>query len=186
MLVLAAGCIAGGLAPALCWPAIARVVAAWRPVPGESAIPVPLATLGTAHLVLALLVFAAAAALWHRVRQSGLRRAPTWDCGFAVPSPRMQYTSGGFAGIATRWFSPIVRPEHALRRPRGVFPTRAVHLRSVPDAVLERIVEPVSRAVLHVSSVVRRLQHGRVQFYIVYLMAGLAAVGALVMLEGRP
>ena len=186
MLVLAVACVAMGLAPALCWPAIARAVDAWQPSSVGPVNSAPLTTLGAVHVVLALLIIAAAVSLWRRVRMLGLRRAPTWGCGFSAPSPRMQYTSGAVASIATRWFSLILQPERALRRPRGLFPERAVYLQRVPETVLEWIVEPIAVAVLRGSSGVRRLQHGRVQFYIVYVVAGLAAVGTMVMLEGRP
>jgi hydrogenase-4 component B len=37
---------------------------------------------------------------------------------------------------------------------------------------------------MHISTAVRRLQHGRVQAYILYLLAGLAALAILVALEG--
>jgi hydrogenase-4 component B len=37
---------------------------------------------------------------------------------------------------------------------------------------------------MQVSTAVRRLQHGRLQFYILYVLAGLIALGVLVMLGG--
>ena len=146
----------------------------------------PLYTLGTVHGVIAVIGLLAVAVLWRRVHALGLRRAPTWDCGYAAPGPRMQYTSGAFARTAARWFSPILQPERVLRRPRGLFPHRAVYLERTPETVLERVVAPFAHAVLCVSTMVRRLQHGRLQFYIVYVVAGLAAVGIMVMLEARP
>jgi hypothetical protein len=33
---------------------------------------------------------------------------------------------------------------------------------------------------------VRRLQHGRLQFYVLYIVVGLAALGVLVLIGGRP
>ncbi len=38
--------------------------------------------------------------------------------------------------------------------------------------------------VLQASAAVRRLQHGRLQFYVLYVVVGLAAVGALVLTGG--
>jgi hydrogenase-4 component B len=185
MIVLATLCLGIGLAPAWCWPLIARAAGAWRPVPAGADMSAPLAALGGVHVALAALLVFAVALLWTRVRSVGLRRAPTWGCGFATPTSRMQYTSGAFAASASRWFSALLQREYLVRRPRGVFPGSAIYLRRVPEAVLERIVEPVARAVIRVSTLVRRLQHGRLQFYIVYVVAGLAAIGALVALEAR-
>ena len=54
----------------------------------------------------------------------------------------------------------------------------------VPETVLERIIAPVAAAIMRVSTAVRRLQHGRLQFYILYVVAGLMAVGVLVLLGG--
>ena len=71
-----------------------------------------------------------------------------------------------------------------MRRPRGHFPAAAIRLERVPETVLERIIAPVSVVIMQVSTAVRRLQHGRLQFYILYVVAGLIALGALVLLGG--
>jgi hydrogenase-4 component B len=131
---------------------------------------------------LAALFFAAAVGLWWRVRANGLRRALTWDCGFVAPSPRMQYTGGSFAAIAGGWFSWALQPVRVQRRPRGSFPERASRFERVPETVLERIVEPAGQAVLGLSNAARQLQHGRLQFYLLYLAGGVLALGLLVLM----
>ena len=73
-----------------------------------------------------------------------------------------------------------------MRRPRGPFPAEAIRLERMPETVLERIIGPVSVAIMRVSASVRRLQHGRLQFYILYVVAGLVALAVLVALGGRP
>lgn len=187
MLALAGGCFAVGLAPALVWPVLARAVATWNPAWARAGVvPAPLATLGGAHLMLAAVALVAAVGLWRRTQQRGVGRAPTWDCGYARPTARMQYTSGSFAGIAAGWFSWILQPEIALRRPRGAFPATASRVERVPETVLEHAIGPVAVAILRVSTAVRRLQHGRLQAYILYLLAGVVAVGVLVLLGGSP
>ena len=184
MFALAAGCVALGLAPVLVWSALARATEVWHPAWTALEAPAPLATLGAIHLGLATLGGGVAVWLWRRAHTLGLRRAPTWDCGYAAPTARMQYTSGAFSEIATRWFALVLRPERALRRPRGTFPTGALHLVRVPEMVLEHLVQPVSAAALRISGLVRRLQHGRLQFYIAYVGVGLAVLGTIVWLEG--
>jgi hydrogenase-4 component B len=186
MLVLAGACAGLGLAPVLAWPAVARAAGAWpaaRLAPAGP--PAPLATLGGVNVALAALALAAGAWLWRRVRTRGGRRALTWDCGYAVPTARMQYTGGAMAGIAAGWFSWILQPERVQHRPRGPFPVRASRMERVPETVLERLIGPAGAAVLRLSAAVRRLQHGRVQFYIVYLLGGVAALALLVLLGGR-
>ena len=71
-----------------------------------------------------------------------------------------------------------------MRRPRGYFPEEAIRLERIPETVLERIIDPVSVAIMQMSTAVRRLQHGRLQFYILYVLAGLIALGVLVMWGG--
>jgi hydrogenase-4 component B len=184
MLVLALSCTAIGLAPGFFWPAIARACAAWHPA-WAAGVTGPLATLGPVQLALAVALASGAALLWLAVRRRGLRRAPTWDCGYAAPSPRMQYSSGSFAGIAGGWFAWVLLPVRRIRRPRSPFPGAAILLERLPETVLERAIEPAARAILHVSTAVRRLQHGRLQYYIAYIVVGLSALGTLVAFRTR-
>ena len=67
----------------------------------------------------------------------------TWDCGYAAPTARMQYTAGSFAGIITEWFAVDSAPR-AARAPRrtGCFPRRAARSEHTPETVLERVIEP--------------------------------------------
>lgn len=184
MLALAGMCVAMGLAPFVFWPAVARAADLWHPGWTAAESSAPLFTLSLVNLTLAALFVCAGICLWQRARANGLRRALTWDCGYAAPAARMQYTSGSFAAIAVGWYSWILQPERVLRRPRGPFPARAMRVVLFPETVLERVIEPAAEAVMWVSTAVRRLQHGRLQFYIVYMVGGLAAVALLVLLGG--
>ncbi|HEY0946407.1 MAG TPA: proton-conducting transporter membrane subunit [Opitutaceae bacterium] len=185
MLLLAAGCFVIGLAPALVWPLLARAIATWNPSWAQAGVaPAPLGTLGGAQVTLAIVALLAAVGLWRRVRHNGVIRSLTWDCGYARPTARMQYTSASFASIAAGWFTWILQPERMLRRPRGTFPATASRVERVPETVLERVIGPVADMMLGISTAVRRLQHGRLQSYLLYLLAGIAAVGALVVWGG--
>jgi hydrogenase-4 component B len=184
MLLLGALCAAIGLAPAFFWPAIAHASIAWQPVWLDTAPPAPLVTLGSFHLALAALATLAVAGLWHRVRRNGLARAGTWDCGYAAPTPRMQYTAGSFAGIITGWFAWILRPQRHSHPPRENFPVHANFEEHTPETVLELVVEPAAGGVMRLSAAVRRLQHGRLQAYIFYLLLGLAALAVLALMGG--
>jgi hydrogenase-4 component B len=186
MLALAGVCVVVGLAPILFWPAVSRAVGSWRPSWVAVEAPVPLATLGSVHVALAVLVLMAVVWLWRKAHANGLRRGLTWDCGYATPSVRMQYVSASFAGIVSGWFTWILQPERKMRRPRGHFPAEAIRLERVRETVLERIISPVSVAIMQVSTSVRRLQHGRLQFYILYVVAGLIGLSVLVVLRGTP
>jgi len=184
MLAAAAICAAIGLAPLLFWPAIARGVGAWNPAWAAPEAPAPLLALGTVNVGLAALFLAAGAWLARRAAANGLRRGLTWDCGFAAPTGRMQYSSASFSRTTTDWFGWIIRPERSQQRPRGPFPAEAHRIERIPEAVLERVYTPAASAVLRLATSARRLQHGRLQFYIVYVAAGLAAL-AIITFMGR-
>lgn len=176
MMVLALACIAIGLAPVLFWPAVVRAASVGNPTWSRLAAPPSLKVLGDFHLMLAVAAAVAAAALWQVTRQKGLRRALTWDCGYAVPSSRMQYTAGSFATIVTGWFAWILRPVRHEQRPTETFAAGASFEEHTPEVVLERVVVPSGNGVLHLAAAARRLQHGRAQSYILYLAGAIAAL----------
>ena len=182
MMVLAFLCAAIGLAPAALWPARVSAAAAWRGPEAAPRVPPALATVGLCSLALAVLAAAAAVGLWRYARDRGLRRAPTWACGYAAPTARMQYTAGSFAGIITEWFSWILRPEKHEERPEGILPLRASFATHTPETVLERVVAPAGGWVMRVAVGARQLQHGRLPSYFIYILAGLAGLAALVLL----
>jgi hydrogenase-4 component B len=186
MLVPGAGCVVIGFAPILFWPALVRAVDAWNPIWMGAPTPPALTSLSRFHVALMVGALGAVLWLWRRVQRGGVSRGPTWDCGFAFPTPRMQYTTGSFAGILTDWFAWILRPVRYERRPEGPFPVSAARTQHTPETVLERVVEPLGGVILRVSQMVRSLQHGRVQSYLMYLLLGLAALALSILLGGKP
>lgn len=186
MVLLGAACVAIGLAPVVFWPAVLRAVDVWNPVWVGAQTPVALSSLGMFHVALAVLALAAVVWLGRRSGRAGLTRALTWDCGYVVPTPRMQYTAGSFAGIITEWFAWILRPERHEHRPEVLLPQSASFTAHTPETVLEHVVVPTGDMVMRVSRAARSLQHGRLQSYLLYLLIGLAALAVLVLLGDRP
>jgi hydrogenase-4 component B len=179
MILLALLCAAIGLGPTLVWPLLANAAASWNPAWTPTPVPAPLASLCLMHIALAVLLALAVGLVWRRSLNNGLRRGPTWDCGYSAPTARMQYTAGSFASIITGWFGWILLPHRREHAPKGVFPTEALSEEHVPETVLDHVVTPLAHGVMHVSTAVRRLQHGRLQWYILYLVLGIAALGIL-------
>lgn len=182
MWVLGAGCVAIGLAPIVFWPAVARAVEVWQPAWVGAAAPVPLVALGSVHLALAALAVLAAVWLWRKAQRNGFKRALTWDCGYAVPTARMQYTAGSFADLITEWFAWILRPVRHAHRPENVFPAHADFSQHTPETVLKYAVEPAGGAIMQLALAARRFQHGRVQAYLFYVLIGTTALAVLVWL----
>ena len=182
MVGLAGICTVIALAPVVIWPLLRQSLTAWNPAWSGDELPAPLGTLGSVNVAIAAVLMIAVAALWGRVRANGMRPALTWDCGYAVPTARMQYTGGSFAGLPVGWFAWVLQPERRLRWPRGPFPAQAGHVERIPETVLERVIGPVSAGVMAASAWVRQRQQGSLPDYIMYLVAGLVAVGVLVIL----
>jgi hydrogenase-4 component B len=182
MLGLAAACVAIGIAPILFWPVVAMAIGDWRGVWAAPGIDAPLLTLGRVHLAL---IMAASVGAWWLVRRSriALKRSVTWDCGFAAPTPRMQYTAGSFAASITRWFGFLLRPQRLATLPAGPFPDAAVLHEHTPDSVLRFIVYPLSAAVQRIATAARSLQHGGVQSYILYLVIAIVGLGVIILAE---
>jgi hydrogenase-4 component B len=181
MAVPAAACVAIGLAPLAFWPAVARAAAVWNPAWGGLAAPSSLGAIGAANVALAGAAVLGVALLRRRTERNGARLAPTWDCGYAAPTARVQYTAGSFAALITGWFSWILDPRRAVRAPEGPFPGGASFEEHTPETVLERVVEPAGAGVMRLASVARQLQRGRLQAYLLYVVIGLAALTALVL-----
>lgn len=184
MVVLAGACVVIGLAPVLFWSVLADVTLAWRPAWSDPTVPAPLPVLGNMHLVIAVVASLAAWWLWKKVNRLGLARSFTWDCGYARPTARMQYSAGSFAATITEWFAWILRPVVHEVRPEAVLAGRASHGSHTPETVLERIVEPAGSLVMLLSTTVRRRQHGRVQSYLFYLLLGVAVLAGVVLAGG--
>ena len=183
MILLAAICVAIGLAPILFWPSIETAVGAWRVDWKNAGAPPPLLTLGWAHVAIAA---TASAGAWWLVRRSrrGLRYTVTWDCAYVAPTARMQYSAESLASIITGWFAFILRPEVHARPPVDFLPSSASLVSHTPETVLQHLVEPLSRRVMRVAMAARSLQHGGVQSYLLYLVIGIAGLGVVVTLGG--
>jgi hydrogenase-4 component B len=185
MVGIAFACLCLGLAPALFWPVISRAMGSWRPVWAESEPPSTLLFLGACQPVVALAAGLGCVWVWRRCRANGLREGLTWDCGYHRPTARMQYTSASFAGIASDWFFWLLQPERIVRRPRGPLPPGGSRIERVPETTLEHVITPIGELILRVYSAARRLQRGRLQSYIIYVIAGLIAMGLVVWLGGK-
>jgi formate hydrogenlyase subunit 3/multisubunit Na+/H+ antiporter MnhD subunit len=131
------------------------------------------AWVGAGLLALAAILAAVRSALLARrsVEESG-----TWDCGYSAPTPRMQYTASSFADPLTRFFGPLLGTRRKLSAPDGFFPQSASCSTETPDMSRERFYKPVFLAVQWGLSKFQWLQHGRLNFYILYIVLTLLAL----------
>ncbi|HET9753458.1 MAG TPA: proton-conducting transporter membrane subunit, partial [Myxococcales bacterium] len=167
MIALAACCAAIGLAPALVAPVLDSAAAAFG-VQGRLASAVPLGRIAFAGGLLLATLALVGFVLAVRVRRAGA--GPTWDCGYAVPTARMQYTSSSFAQMLVGMFSFALHPEEHAPRVAGAFPGPAAYHGEVPDAVLDRLVAPALRGAGRAFEALRFIQRGDVQAYLTYIL----------------
>jgi len=168
MLPLVAGCAAIGLLPALFAPILGRAVHGAAPrLADPAAITALLQPLQTAALIVMGVVLIAFFTLVAVTRRAATR--VTWDCGYAAPTARMQYTASSIARGLVSFFAwampPVVHAPCAF----PLFPSAAAFESHVPDTVLDRTVLPALRGARWALGFVRFIQHGRMQLYLVYL-----------------
>jgi hydrogenase-4 component B len=180
-LFLAALCIAIGGLPLLVLPAAAGVAAGVLRAPDAGALAGVTASAATISLaVLALL--ALGLLLW------GLRRVPararelvrsgvTWGCGFPAATGRMQYTASSYAANLLSVFGSL-SGSRQVAGPAGL----AVH---VADPVLDRIAQPAWQRVRETAFRLRRIQTGRIVWYLTYVIAALLGLLLYLWLGAR-
>ncbi len=178
MAALAAACALLGVLPAALAPALERAAAIAAPGPVPAARLADLAslrTVGVAALAVVLLVGAVALLLRRRLAAE-TTAGPTWDCGYARPTARMQYTASSFARGPVGWFGWALRPRLKGAPVAKLFPVDARFESHVLDTVLDRAVVPVFRAGAWLARQGRVLQHGKMQLYLLYVVATLVAL----------
>jgi formate hydrogenlyase subunit 3/multisubunit Na+/H+ antiporter MnhD subunit len=181
MAALALACAGIGLAPALWLPALTRAAAGWAGVPEPLlAGPAALATRAAWQVSLVALLLLAAAglvALWRRRRLGAAQpSAPTWGCGYAAPTPRMQYTGSSFAESLVLRFGWALFPRKRVEPPVGLFPRRAAFDSHVPDTVLDVAILPAIRATTPRADRLRARLGSRVQAKVLLLLVGVLSL----------
>jgi NADH:ubiquinone oxidoreductase subunit 5 (subunit L)/multisubunit Na+/H+ antiporter MnhA subunit len=139
----------------------------------------PFAALSLLALGLLALVGAVALGLRLRLARSTHSRGPTWDCGYAAPGARMQYSASSFAAILVRAFAFVLTPQVRALRLAGIFPAPSAFHSHVPDAVLDGLVLPASRGLANLLGRLRVLQQGSVHAYLLYVWIALVALLAV-------
>jgi hydrogenase-4 component B len=121
---------------------------------------------------LALLVLIGLVALLRLRLLSGrkLREAAVWDCGYAAPNARMQYTASSFAQPVIDFFNIFHRGRKRFRPPQGYFPKSSSFDTQTLDTSQEVVYRPIFETVEMILSKLRVMQHGRIQLYVLYIV----------------
>ncbi|HEX9082170.1 MAG TPA: proton-conducting transporter membrane subunit [Holophagaceae bacterium] len=129
-----------------------------------------------------LLAVALGVLAWLRRRPSATSRPPTWDCGYAEPTARMQYTG---SSLADSWAALLPGRQVRMRRIKQLFPKpHALHT-EVQDAVGEGLVAPWFSRLAARAQRLRRLQPGYLSVYVLYVLLALLAAFLWPLLRAR-
>jgi formate hydrogenlyase subunit 3/multisubunit Na+/H+ antiporter MnhD subunit len=179
MLWLAAGCILLGLLPTqvIQWlePVVLQLTGQqlpgtgnWlllTPISADRANYGPLIFLAVVTMVLLLTI------LWvRRVYHGRVRRADPWDCGYPEQDARMQDTAEGFGQPIRQIFEVFMRVERETPDPFDRHPKYRGDSR---DKLWLLIYQPIASLAGWLSAQAGRLQHGRIQWYLIYSFATL-------------
>ncbi len=131
----------------------------------------PLDTIGNINGWILVALGGAAWILLARSRKVMWAEGPTWGCGYARPTARMQYTGRSFAEMVAEHLLPrFLRPRTHREPPQGLFPAKSEFAAESPDPVSEKVYEPFFRwAQAGWLIRLRFLQQGRVNVYLIYV-----------------
>lgn len=180
MIWLAVGCVLLGLFPAqvihLLSPVVQMLTAhslvndaqQWlflAPISSERASYSPLIFLAVVVAVL-LLTF-----VWvRRIYHGRVRRADPWDCGYPEQDARMQDSAEGFGQPIRQIFERFMEVERDMPSP---FDRQPRYHGASNDKLWSLLYQPIARLTGWASEQVGRLQHGRIQWYLIYSFATL-------------
>jgi hydrogenase-4 component B len=170
-------CVFIGFGPLMVAPILDRAAGAWasemvgRLSPAAALAPLRPVTFVAFFLAAGLLGLGAW--LLARTRAVPVGLVGTWDCGFARPTARMQYTSSSFAQMLVGLFRWALRPSVHAHGPRGLFPAAGHFESHVPDTVLDRLLVPAGRTTARGLQWLRWLQRGSVHAYLLYILVTL-------------
>ena len=175
MLALAGLCLLIGLCAPLVVAALEPVVVQMTGFPKDviaasfSDAALPLKSITWCALAFLALAGALAALRYRLLRRHGQKQALTWDCGYAKPTARMQYTASSFAQPLTAQFKSVLRTRYKRLLPERAFPREAALSSDTPDLCMHWLYLPIFDGARWLFSKLRWLQHGRVQLYVLYV-----------------
>ncbi|MDA8073164.1 MAG: proton-conducting transporter membrane subunit [Actinomycetota bacterium] len=193
MALLAASCIALGIAPGVLLPVLERATASGLavrpPSPLRAGLGLDLAGVSGAiepALVVAGLLGALVLA-WALVRlsarRSALRHARTaeaWGCGRELQTARMEVTATSFAEPLQRVFVDVLRPDHDLEvthvAESRFFPQAISYQHRIDDGLERVLYRPVIDAVSAWGRLARRVPNGSVHRYLAFGFVALVLI----------
>jgi hypothetical protein len=174
MYMLAGCCVVIGTVPVLAVGVLNRAIAVWAPhlpaAAGNIGSYVPIGWLTAIALAfLAVVVLGSVCFSRSRINRTA-RAAGTWDCGYARPTTRMQYSGTSFSQMMVELLAWILWPRQRRPRINGVFAAPSNFASDVPDVVLDRTLLPAFGSAEWLLGWARVIQRGPIQVYLLYVL----------------
>ena len=106
---------------------------------------------------------------WHLLRGRTVDTQVTWDCGYAQPTVRMQYTASSFVQPLTSLFAPVLGTRRQQHMAPGLFPSTASLATVTEDLPATRLYQPLLSTLGRVLALFRWVQQGQVHLYVLYI-----------------
>lgn len=113
---------------------------------------------------------------WRLLAKREVGATVTWDCGYAAPTARMQYTGSSFAQPITEMFRPLLGVTNEANRPMGLFPERASYASRLVDVWIKWVYEPAFGGIRRALGSLRWLQTGNTHAYVLSIALTLVAL----------
>ncbi len=182
MIALASGCLfVAVLAPKILMalaPAVATLTGSLDMDASQMAVEFsvafkPLLAIGSMSCALLLLFVVISIARSSLPMGSVEDEAGTWDCGYAKPTAKMQYSGSSLVQPLRDFFKAVTRPLESLVAPSGPFPTAASYSSKARDFFEDLLWLPMLKAASWAFGKSHALQSGHLHFYILLIMAAL-------------
>ncbi len=98
-----------------------------------------------------------------------IRNVGTWDCGYARPDARMQYTAASFAQPLTDLFKMFLGSLKKISVIKDIFPKDSAFHTNTSDLSEKYMYRPLFKWISSSFSQLHWLQKGRLQIYILYI-----------------
>jgi hydrogenase-4 component B len=174
---LALGCLVLGLGSWLAAPLLDRVVAAWSGVEPATVESVrSLAPMGWISLLGGVLILSTLflyLVLKALQKKRIVTRVGTWDCGYAQPTARMQYTGSSFSQTLVSLFSWFLLPQTHTPHVKGLFPRSTSFRSAIPDPILDRLILPFFRFAERQVARLRQIEQSRIQISLLYFLVAI-------------
>ncbi len=101
---------------------------------------------------------------------------PTWDCGYARPDARMEYTGTALAQPIMDYFAPLIKLSRKRKKPDGLFPESASVELETDDMANTGLWRPLRKLFWKAADAIHRLQSGYIHIYVLAMLVALMAM----------